>query len=207
MELDLELSGLACELFHLIVLGECYVDCEVLTCGLANDLLLKAGDKLTGADLKLEAVFLATVECLAVHEALKVDNNGIAVLNCSVLDSDKSAVSLLHGLELVVNVLVRDSLDILFNFYTLIIGNLYLGLSDALYLEGNACVLGKSGNVNLGSVNESKLSLVDSAANDLGNHSIYSIIIEAALAVEIFDHLTGSLALSESGNVDLILSL
>ena len=207
MELDLELSGLACELFHLIILGECYVDGELLIGVLANDLLLKAGDKLTGADLKLEAVFLAAIECLAVHEALKVDNNGIAVLNCSVLNGNESAVLFLHSLELLFNILIGYSLGRLFNFYTHIVGNFNLGLGDALYLERNAVLLGKSGNVDLGSVNESKLSLVDSAANDLGNHSIYSIIIEAALAVEIFDHLTGSLALSESGNVDLILSL
>ena len=80
MELDLELSVLALEVLRLIVLGELYIDGEFLIGAVTDDLLLKAGDKVAGAQLEVVVLRLAAFESLAVAEALKIDDDGVAVL-------------------------------------------------------------------------------------------------------------------------------
>ena len=93
MQLYLELTCFSCKLLCLIFFGECYVYCKFIACTLADNLLLKAGNKLSASDCKVEILSLAALKSFSVNKSLKVDYCYIAVLYGSVLYCYKSAVS------------------------------------------------------------------------------------------------------------------
>ena len=111
MQLDLEGGVLAGQLLSLVLLGELDVDVELLAGLVADDLLLKAGDEGAGAQHQRVVLGLAALESDAVHEALEVDVNGVAVLG-STLTGQQTAVAVLHALDLGVNISLVNSLDI-----------------------------------------------------------------------------------------------
>ena len=76
MEYTLEYSGLAGKFCCMIFLGEGYINIKCITDVFANDLILKAGDELTGAQLQLMPLSLAAVECDIVNIAVEVDGDG-----------------------------------------------------------------------------------------------------------------------------------
>ena len=111
VQLDLEGGVLTGQLFSLVLLRELDVDVEVLASGVANDLLLEAGDEGAAAQHQRVVLSLAAVESLAINEALEVDINGVAVLG-SALTGQQTAVAILHALDLGVDVSLIHSLDI-----------------------------------------------------------------------------------------------
>ncbi len=96
MQLDLEDSSLASQLSSLILGGEGDVHVELLAGGVANDLLLEAGDEAAAAQSQVVVLSLAALECDTVHKALEVDINDIAILS-SALTGQLTGIALLHN--------------------------------------------------------------------------------------------------------------
>ena len=119
MQLDLEDSGLASQLGSLILLGEGDVDVKLLTSSVADDLILEAGDEAAAAQSQAVVLCLAALECNAVHKALEVDVNDVAVLS-SALTGQLTGVALLHTLQLGLDSLVRNSMDRLLDGQTVV---------------------------------------------------------------------------------------
>ena len=78
---------------------------------MADDLILKAGDEGTGAKHQRIVLRLSTLKGHAVHEALKVDVSGVAVLGLA-LTGQQTAVAVLHALDLGLNLSLIHSLDL-----------------------------------------------------------------------------------------------
>ena len=116
VQLALEYSRLASEVLSLIVLRECNVYVELVADVLANNLILKSGDKGTGTELQRELLTLAALESNAIKEALEVDYSGIAVLCSSVLNGNASCVSVANLFDLCVNSSVIYILGCFLNF-------------------------------------------------------------------------------------------
>jgi hypothetical protein len=64
--------------------GEGNVNVELVADVLANDLILKAGDELTGAEEEVLLFSCTAVESDAVYRACVVDDNVVTILSCSV---------------------------------------------------------------------------------------------------------------------------
>ena len=71
VELHLEGGGFALQLLGVVIFGEGDVDVELIADVVADDLLLKAGDELAGADGQAEVLALAAVKRHAVQEAFE----------------------------------------------------------------------------------------------------------------------------------------
>ena len=138
MELDLEDGVLALEVLSLILLGELDVDIEFVAGVVADDLLLKAGDEVAGAELEVIFLRLAALERFAVAEALEVDDDGVAVLSGTILDGDHTAVALTNAVDLLVDHLVGDLGGELLDLDAVIVLDLDLGLNNNGRLEGEA---------------------------------------------------------------------
>ena len=63
IQFHLEHSSLAGQRFRLILLRERHIHVELFTCGMANNLILKAGDKLARAQGQREVFALAALKC------------------------------------------------------------------------------------------------------------------------------------------------
>ena len=112
--LILKTAGLASQLGSLILLGERDVDVKLLAGGVADDLILKAGDEAAAAQGQAVVLSLAALESNTVHKALEVDIRDIAVLS-SALTGQLTGVALLHTLQLSVHSLIGNSMDRLLN--------------------------------------------------------------------------------------------
>ena len=110
MQLDLEDSRLASQLGSLILLGEGDVDVKLLASGVADDLILKAGDEAAAAQGQAVVLSLAALESDTVHKALEVDIHDIAVLS-SAITGQLTGIALLHTLQLGVHSLIGNSMD------------------------------------------------------------------------------------------------
>ena len=136
VQLDLKDSSLASQLSSLILLGEGDVHVELLTGGVANDLILEAGDEGAAAQGQVVVLSLAALKSDTVHKALEVDISDIAILS-STLTGQLTGVALLHTLQLCLNSLVRDSMDSLFHRQTVVAADLDFGLDSDLDGQGD----------------------------------------------------------------------
>ena len=135
VQLDLEDSFLASQLSSLILGGEGHVDVELLASGVADDLILEAGDEGAAAQGQAVVLSLAALECNAIDEALEVDIDDVAVLS-SALTGQLTGVALLHTLQLGVDGLVGNSMDRLLNGQTGVVADLDFGLDGDLDSQG-----------------------------------------------------------------------
>ena len=95
VENNLEYSVLARK-FGGVLGRECNVYVELVAGLVTDNLLLKAGNKLTRTESKLIVLTLAAVKSNAVNKALKVDNSDIVLLSLSVINRNNTGVSFLH---------------------------------------------------------------------------------------------------------------
>ena len=172
---------------------------------MTSDLLLKARDKLTAAKTESKVLCLAAVKSYVVLEAFKVDNNVITHFSCSVVNCDDSCILFSEGVSLLVNVLVSYSLDLFFNFYTLIVTNFNLRLCDNCCLDLHAVSLGDICDLNVRSCNYLKSGLLNSVVDLLRIEDIYGCLKKYLFAVLSLDELSRSLALTEACDLDLVL--
>ena len=174
---------------------------------MTNDSILKSGYELAAAQLKVEVLTLAALESNVVLEALEVDVDCVTKLGGSVVNGYYSYVLLLELLDLALDVFILNGLNGLLDLDALVVLDFYLRLGDAGSLHSNACCLIDSGDLNVGSGDQLKTGLLDSVIDFLAVDQVNGFLIEESLAVLLLDQLSGSLALSETGNLNLALVL
>ena len=106
VQLALEHRGLALELFRVILLREGDADVKFLVDLLADDLLLKARDKLAGTEHQRLMLALAARKRLVVHEALVIEHHRVAVRRRTVFHCDKARLAVLKFRQFRVHVRV-----------------------------------------------------------------------------------------------------
>ena len=200
MNLHLEDNSLTGQ-FGVIVLGEGDVQLLLVAGFGTHELLLEAGDEGTGAQLQAVALGLAAIEGLAVQEALEVNHHSIAVLG-RPLHGHHAGGTVDEGLELVVDVLIRDGDLGLLSSQALVLAQLHLGSDGDQGLEGQA-LLAHIHDLHLGPRHGIQLLLLNRLGIGLGVQVVDSILIKHAGAVHALDDLPGGLALAETGHADL----
>ena len=201
MELDLEDSGLACELCGVVFSREGDVYVELVADVLADDLLLEARDELTGTESEVVLLSLAAFERFVVDITVEVDDDDIAVLSRAVGNLNLAGVALLGVRDFIVGVLVGSLTDGLCYRDADIIGDLDLRLYVELRLEGDAVVV-DGDNVELGLGNHLEILILDGVSESGVNDLVESLIIKYALAVHLLDDMLRRLALAEAGDTD-----
>ena len=86
LKLYLENRSLARKLGSVILFGEGNIDIKFIADGMTDDLILKAGNKLTRSELKRGVLCFAAFKSLSVAEALVVDLDNVVVLSRAVGD-------------------------------------------------------------------------------------------------------------------------
>ena len=202
MQLDLKDGSLAGQLLGLVLLREGDVDVELLAGGMADDLILEAGDEGVAAQHQRIMLRLAALKGNAVHKALEVDIDGIAVLG-SALTGQQTAVAVLHAGQLGVHGAVLDSMDLFGDAQTGIVAQGDLRLDGDLDLEGSAVGLVHRDDFRLRGADDLDAGCLDSGLV-LGREQIVdSVIVEDLGAVQLLDHVARSLAAAEAGHVVL----
>ena len=203
MDLHLKHSVFTGQILCLVLLRESYIHIKFLFGLVTGHLLLKAGDKGTGAQLQRIVLALAAVKCNAVHKALKVDLCGVAHLGSTVFNSHQSAVSVQHIGQLVGHILIVCLCGQLHSLQALILAQLDLRIHSDLHGHIHALGLADGLYIQLGGrVHRAQTGLLNGSRNNCGIHDLQRVLIEEALTVELFDHTLGSLALSEAGQLD-----
>ena len=204
VELALEYCGLAGQFFGVILLGEGDIYVKLVVDGMSDDLILKTGDEIAGAQLELIAFGLAALKSDIVDKAFKIKDDLVAVLTGTVIDVDEAAVLLEKLVQLSVDVLVGNCGGGLVQNDALIIVELDFGLDgdDSRELQ---TVLADSSDIQIDLVVDIfKTALVDSGLQSNRIEIVDSVFIEELFAVELLDNAAGSLALTETGNGKLM---
>ena len=190
-----------------VVLGEGDVDVLLLAGAHADHLLLKAGDKLSGAKLQVEVLALAALEGNAIVEALEVDVGGVAHLG-GTLHGLRGGHILGHTVQFGLHLLVGNSGLSLLHLQALVLAQRNLGVDFSGQGQGHAAVLA---NLHIGQAGTADglqaLLLRNGKVINLGENLFQTVFVENVSAVHGLDHLPGGLALTEAGNHDLLTSL
>jgi len=201
VDLALEDRGLAGQGLLAVLLRE--GDGDVLrVLGLqADKLLLKAGDKGVAAQHQLIVLGLAAVEGHAVHAAVEIDDDGVALAGGAV-NGDLTGVALLHAGELGLDLLVGDGVLGTLGGQALVVleGDLRLNRRDGD--KGEHAVL----DVDVGDarlVDRLDAGLGHRGLIGVGDADVHGLLIEETGAVELLDHLARRAAGAEALNVDL----
>ena len=170
----------------------------------AYQLFFEAGDELSAAQNEGLVLRGAAVELLVFAPAFVVQNDGVAVLSCS-LHGDEAGVSLLHRLEFAFDVL----------FVEFLLGDLRL---NALVILDDYFRSDSNGNGDFEALAlfqlffaESQVRSVDGLQSQFfqrlgitGSQAvIYRVFEEDAFSVSLLDDTAGRLALAESRHFDL----
>ena len=166
---------------------------------MADDLILEAGDEAAAAQSQAVVLCLAALECDAVHKALEVDVNDVAILS-STLAGQLTGVALLHTLQLGLDSLVRNSMDRLLDSQTVVSADLHLGLDCDLDGQGSALSLAGGIDGDLRTAHRLDTGSLDSLFVSCGEQLIDSVIGKDISAVHLLDQSLGSLALAEALN-------
>ena len=190
-----------------IVLGEGNVDVLLLAGGHADHLLLKARNKLAGAQLQVKIVALAALKGHAVVKALEVDVGGVSHLG-SPLHGLSGSHILGHPVQLGLNLSVRNGNLSLLHFQALVLAQGDLGIDLGGQGQGHDVVLADLHISQAGTADGLEaLLLGNGKIIDLGEDLIQAVLVEHVGAVHSLDHLPGSLALAEAGDLDVLAGL
>ena len=142
----------------------------------------------------------AALELLAVNKAGKVEHGGVAKLKGTVVHGDHAGLLVTALIELCIDHFIGYIILLHGYFYTLVGAELTGGLEDDGSLDIAAFGLGIAENGILGLESGHYLLLGDSVEASLLNCHIKLFIPECSVAVLLFDHLAGSLAVAEAGH-------
>ena len=131
MDLALEHCRFARELFRMIVAREHDLYVALITRLFSFKLLLESRDELSRSELELVVLGCSAAECLAVHKALEVEHESVALFGGSVLDVLHPCLALLYLFELSLDFLVADLRLDLFDLEAFVF--LYIDLREYLY--------------------------------------------------------------------------
>lgn len=129
----------------------------------------------------------------------KSDHGGVAVLGGAALHGDHAAALLLHAGELGVDLGVGRLDDLLLHLDALVALDGDLRLDGDGRLEGVA-VLRDVEHLDIGAVDRLDALFLDGGVVGRGVGVVDGLLIEDALAVQLFDHPAGGLAAAEAGN-------
>ena len=146
---------------------------------------------------------LAALECDAVHKALEVDINDIAVLS-STLTGQLAGVALLHTLQLGLNSLIGNSMDSLLSGQTVVVADLDFRLDSDLDGQGHTVGLVCGIDSDLRTADRLDVCFLDSSFESLGEQLVDGVVGKDVGTVHLLDQLAGSLALAEAGNSVLL---
>ena len=205
MDLALEGGFLTGKLLG-VAFGEGYDDVLLVACLEADELILEAGDERAGAERQGIALGLAAVKRLAVYEALKIQNDGVAGLGFAV-DRFDAGVALLHAGKFRVNLCLGDGDGFLGNLDALVFAEGDLGVKLRGDSQHNAAVLGGLHIGNGGLADGLDLLLGNGCLVDLGEDLVDGVFIEHLRAVHTLDELARGLALAEAGDHDVLTDL
>ena len=201
----MEHHGLTGQLL-VVVLGEGDVDVLLLTGAHADDLLLKAGNKLAGAQLQVKVVALAALEGNAIVEALEVDVGGVAHLG-GTLHGLGGCDVLRHPIQLGLHLLVGDVDFGLLHFQPLVLTQSDLGVDFGGQGQGDDVVVADLHIGQVGTVDGLEILLGNGKVINLGENLLQTVFVENVGAIHGLDHLSGSLALTEAGELDALAGL
>ena len=172
----------------------------------AHQLILKAGDEAAAAHLKGVVLGLAAVKGDAVHKALKVQGDGIAVLHgpLHVLETGGALAGVLN--LLLYGFLGNGGLVVL-GLQALIVAQSDLRVHIALEGDGGNALVAHRKIDDGGSAHHLKLALLRALLERVRGQQLNRVVMEHVLAVHSFDDHAGSLALAEAGHIDLALGL
>ena len=181
--------------------GEGDLHVERVADRVTDDLIFEAGDEAAAPELEVVLLGGAAVERDPVDRAFIVDVDRIVVLRGTVGDVNGAAVPFLHALDFGVDFLVRDRDFLFLGFESDIALDLDLGLHVDGRLEQNA-VLVDGLDIDLGAADHVEFRFLDRRFVCVGHHLIDGVLVEHALAVHLFDDMTGRLSAAETGNGD-----
>ena len=203
MQLNLEHSGLALQFFCMIILGECHIHVKLVANVVAYDLIFEAGDKLAGAQSQLIVVGLAAVKLFAIHIAVKIDGDNVAVLGSTVLHVDNAGVALTHTVDFPVDILSGNFHGHLGDLNALVAFDGGFGLGDNIQLAHNALILAALIDLELANADDLQAGLLHSLHHHGTIQMIDSGFVEHFLTVIFFNKRPGSMAFPEAGNIHL----
>ena len=207
VNLHMEHGILSLELFRVILVGEADVQVLLLTQLHPDHLLFKAGDELVASDGQRLACGGAAGERNAVHGTGIVQVHGVAFLHGTVFHVDRAAGFVAVFLNAGIDHLVRQFLEIGFHGQALVIAKGDVRADKHFQMELQVLPRTDLIQVDLGLVHGLQVIFLDGRTVSIRKQNLKSIIIEDALAVKRFDHLAGSLAPAEAGNVDPLAQL
>ena len=189
-----------------VVFGEGHDDVLLVACLHTGELILEAGDERAGAERQGIALGLAAVKRHTVHEALEIQNDGVAGLGLAV-DGLDAGVAFLHAAELCVDLCLGDGNGLLGNLNSLVFAEGDLGIQLGGDGQNDAAVLGGLHIGNGGLADGLELLLDNGSFVDLGEDLVDSVFIEDLRAVHPLDELARGLALAEAGDHDILTDL
>ena len=202
MQLYLKERFLTCKLFGTVILGEGNVYVELVADVLSDNLILKAGDKLTGSEYERMALSLSAVKSLAVSKALEINYNGIAVCRRAVFYRYHAGVALRHGVYFGVYFRRVNLYGCLFSLKALVFTHFYFGIGCYRNFEIDTVIFGNGDKVKIHFVvYYLKTRLGNSLINKIIVKQIESVLKENLGAVICLDNMERRLAFSEAGNV------
>ena len=192
--------------FSMVILGEGDVDILLFTHIHADNLLLKAGNELTGTQLQVKVSALAAVEGNAIVKALKVNVGGVAHFS-STLNILSGSNVLSHPIQLSLNLSIGNGNLSLLHFQALILAQSDLRVDLGGQGQGNHTVVTDLHIGQVGTTNGLELLLGNGKVINFGEDLLQAIFIEDVGAIHSLDHLPGSFALTEAGDLDILASL
>ena len=194
-----ELRGLACELLRVVLLRERHVDVTRLADLHADELILETRDEAVGTNLKRMIFALAALEGLAVDEPLEVERHKVAFLDFRALGGvDHPAAATTHALDFLVDVLIRDLIDLLFDLDALVLAERDLGLRREACLEDDVLALFQSHDLDVRARNGRHVLLLQGIGKRLVRHGVKRRIENCLLADALLDDAARRLALAKA---------
>ena len=189
-----------------VVLGEGDDDVALVAGLHADDLLLKAGYERIGAKLEIIVLGRAAVKLLAVDEAGKVDRDVVAHLRLA-LDIDQAGVALLDVMHLFVDLALVKRFVVLRNLEALVLTELHFRIHADLKGVDQLFVLGDLLVDQARSADTLKAAVGTAGLERVLRQRLDGVGIEHFLAVHALDDGARSLALAETGHVEMVLVL
>ena len=192
--------------FSVIVFGEGDVNVLLFAGSHTNNLLFKTGNKGTGTQLQIKVVALAALERNTVIKALEINVGSIAHFS-SALNSFSRSNILCHTIQLSLYLLVGNNSFSLLNFQALVGTQGHFGINLSGQGQSYNTLIRNLHISQVGTAYSLQILLNNSFFINLREDLFQAVFIENVCAIHRFDHLPGSLALTEAGNHNILAGL
>ena len=183
--------------------GEGYIDIKALADLMADYTLLKAGDKLAGAKGQGVIHALTALKSNIADKAFVIDNGGIAHLGLSALGGfAHTGIAIGHGVQLGLYIGIGHFVALALGLQALVLAQGNLRLNSNL---GDKGIMGAVNILQLHFWISDRLQagLLEGLLIGFAVAGIDGILVEIALAYHLVNDALGSLALTETGDIEL----